>query len=901
MMSVPQDELQYIADSVCSEIAQANEDDGQVIHAVLDKYKYDSLSESDKLFVLTHTRYNDKMLSLSDVYQIECCESGNTDGVCWICHRSCIARAMSGNCFRRCKVLHEAKHARIIAPAGGHMALPPPVDLPQVGNMGQPLLPGGNMAPPPPVWNMAPSPPVWNISSSLPVWNMAPPLPPVGNMAPPPLVWNMAPPPAAGNMAPPLSVWNMVSPPPPLANMAPPPSVWNMAPPPPVPPIGNMPSPPLVGNMSLPPPILPVRNMPPPPQVENMAPPPLVGNIVPPPPVGHVAPPSPVWNMGPLPSSGYTASLTRIVAWPPAVRNVPPVKNPLWKYVITSDKVNCMKALLSRTPLYAIHKENIPPKQNWIKRAEWMLYILVSGKARWSTLEVCKYHCDDEVSTKALQFHAMSQIAFTMHAAELFSQCCKFNAVKCMEYLLDKAPFLIHMKAGSGHNRLALNTALLYASPVTKVLLRNDAVVAVGKEDSASTLAAIYVKQRCYHNDIRQATELLCHGNEDVISQYEYINSPGETLLHMLYDSFDVHKHPLPKLEDTVFCTKLLLKSGADPTKTSFLGTALDILIANLIPCCFSSLGTDVKTRKSALAVQTVSACVQILLPVSKGKAPGDYNLPASLMDLTTASRESIRMEVIRVFQLALDNGLYCGRRYFLYFKWCLTFPKPNPCSFCAPAVRLLFTFLCHQSNQRKEKRFLNRSISMVTPSTKSFLMQDDVCHASDGQLCVLHECCFWEMYELIVQAGAMDDCCKDKILNENTTLCDQLNFIKSRYRVHFRNGCFTILQRFARIFKVGWIHYTSKPQRNSLEVCIKKFARKATNDYAMSVAEELYEFTRNVLPLKTLTRQVIMQHVIWKDVKHLPLPTALKVYVRVGELSAEHPVHLMSKAQLAA
>ena len=55
-MAFSQDELHHIADSVCREIAQASKDDGQVVHTVLDKYEYDRLSESDKLFVLTHIR-----------------------------------------------------------------------------------------------------------------------------------------------------------------------------------------------------------------------------------------------------------------------------------------------------------------------------------------------------------------------------------------------------------------------------------------------------------------------------------------------------------------------------------------------------------------------------------------------------------------------------------------------------------------------------------------------------------------------------------------------------------------------------------------------------------------------------------------------------------------------------
>ena len=340
-----------------------------------------------------------------------------------------------------------------------------------------------------------------------------------------------------------------------------------------------------------------------------------------------------------------------------------------------------------------------------------MQHVLFRGKARWRSSKVCRYHYDGEESSTYLQFRVMREIAFTMHAAELFSLCCKFSAVKCMKYLLDKAPHLIHMKAANGHNRLALNTALLYASPITKVLLRKDAEVAIGREDSASVLATIYMRQRCYHNDIQQATELLCHGNEDVISQFEYSNSPGETLLHLLFDSFDVASGcPLPKLEDTVFCTKLLLKSGVDPTKKGFMGTALDVLMDRLTTQYRSDIlfpkfpWNDVEARTYVLAAPTFSACVQILVPVFKGQPPGDYDLPASHMDITTVSHKSICMEFIKVLQLALDDGIMCCDMTFIYFDICLEIPKSNPCSFCAPAIRLLFTSLCHQTDHNTEK-----------------------------------------------------------------------------------------------------------------------------------------------------------------------------------------------------
>ena len=530
-----------------------------------------------------------------------------------------------------------------------------------------------------------------------------------------------------------------------------------------------------------------------------------------------------------------------------------------------------------------------------------MQHVLSEKKAKWNSSQVYRYHYDGEESSEHSQFPTMRQIAFTMHAAELFSQCCKFNAVKCMEFLLDKAPQLTHMKATSGHNRLALNTALLYSSPITKVLLRKDAVI--GKADSASTLAAIYMRQRCYYNDIQQATELLCQGNEDVISQFECIFSPGETLLHLLYDSFDIDKRPLPKLDDTVFCTKLLLKSGVDPTKKAFKGTALDILMDRLIKYR-SVLGrawNDVETRKYALAAQTFSACVQILLPVFQGKPLGDYDLPPSLIDFTKVSHESICMEFIKLLQLVIDNGVYYDMTPVRKLRMCLNFPKPNPCSFCAPAVRLLFTCLCYQPNRSSENEFLEEFMNSSQSIFMTLFVLQDVCHAADGQQCVLHECCSWEMLELMVQAGAMRAIHDLGNINPNIMMSEKLTFMKSQYSDHFRNGCPTILQRFARVVKMGWIHCTSKADRNDLEMFVEDLAHNETTDYARIVAEELRDFMQNALPLKTLTRLCIMQHVMWKDVKHLPLPTALKVYVRLGELSVDHPVRSMSEAQLAA
>ena len=108
--------------------------------------------------------------------------------------------------------------------------------------------------------------------------------------------------------------------------------------------------------------------------------------------------------------------------------------------------------------------------------------------------------------------------------------------------------------------------------------------------------------------------------------------------------------------------------------------------------------------------------------------------------------------------------------------------------------------------------------------------------------------------------------------------------------------------REFARFVKMCWIHCTAKEEKALLETSIDDLLKAAkSNDYAQTVGEELRMFTRNVLPLRTLTRQCIMQQLEWRDVKYLPLPTSLKVYLRIGDISTEHSVRTMSKAQLAA
>ena len=366
---------------------------------------------------------------------------------------------------------------------------------------------------------------------------------------------------------------------------------------------------------------------------------------------------------------------------------------------------------------------------------------LHNAKARWNTSRVCNYDC---VYHREYLDHAagvevvMKEIAFTMHAAELFSQCCKFNATKCMGYLLGIAPNLIHMKASSAQGRLALSTALLYSSPITDDLLKKGAVV--GREESAATLAEIYIKQNCFDHDIQRATEQLCRGNEDLIAQFEY--SPGETLLHLLYNTSSVEN--LSKMKEAVRCTKLLLRSGVDHTKKVGSETALDVLLHKLIEFHDPKWidGGIHGVQHYSHRARILSASVQVLLPVFKGKPPGD--VPPSLMNNATMSFEQIFMEFITQLQLVLDNGVYVSKMKFKIkslneFLWS---EKHTPCAFCVPVVRLLFTVMRHETDEFLLKVLVDDICFKV-----SYQGWNDVCQALNGQKCTLSDCCLWEYF----------------------------------------------------------------------------------------------------------------------------------------------------------
>ena len=347
-------------------------------------------------------------------------------------------------------------------------------------------------------------------------------------------------------------------------------------------------------------------------------------------------------------------------------------KNPLWAHIISSDNVHFMEAILKQIPLHAIHKANIPPEVTWIESPAWMQDSLRNNNARWNG-QVCDYnHGAEEVDYRA-KLELMKQIALTMHATELFSQCCKYRATKCMQYLLEKAPNLIRMKASSTKNRLALDIALLYDSAITNVLLERGAKVS--GQESVRVLAEIYKNRKA---NIVEATEIICKENKELVR--DFVQCPGDNLLHILYQNI-CHKRKTLKLKDVVTCTKHLLSTGLDPTIKALSSeeTVLDILLSALK--MYTLTGPNHRDLKQY--VEIIIACREMILPTFKGKPAGNVDLLPSIggqnMTQTTVLVLIEQLQMILESDVNLANNDVTLKYVNLLFTW----TNAHHCRFC--------------------------------------------------------------------------------------------------------------------------------------------------------------------------------------------------------------------------
>ena len=901
---IPRDPIK-LADDILDDVItlhcqDSNQDNADIIHHVLGHHRYQDLSECAKLFVLTQEVYEPNQFTLQYVYDIN-----NRNPLVQQAFAPVLQPAVS--------TFPPQRPPMYAAPA-------PPVHATMQNNAAPPArmnaaAPQMNAAPPAQMNAAAPQ-----IYVAAPQMNV---VSPQINAAAPPMYATA---PQINAAAPPMYATVQINPAPSQMNVPAPASQINAAAPPMYATVQINPMPPQINVPAPAPPMYAVA-----PQM-NAAAPQMYATVQ----INvaasqlnaatHINAPAPAPQINaPAPPMNTTAPQMNAVA-PPVYAAAPQMNaasalnaqiaavqikhrsnrsrhrsngsKSLWEYVISTDKVNCMEALLSYTPLYAINKANISPYFTWIKSPEWMQNSLENQRARWDGQMFDYFQYGQNCTGWALQMNVLKQIAFTMHAAELFSQCCKYNAMECMKYLLRKAPNLIHMKASSDNNRNALQSALLYNSQVVDLLLHLGA--RLHPEKGLVTLVEIY-RGKDQRSNIGKATDVIFRGNENQLRPY----TSGCFLLHVLYRH--LHQGGLPHLLETVCSTQLILKAGFDPTiKSDHKSPALHVLASTLMRnLTYVATVRDSITQYTNV-VQTLVACAQMILPLHRGGLPGVIKLPSSING-PNVTRQNLCLQMIVQLQAIVDTDMSQNNSLFVHnILHCFVslrenvqyFERHDACLMCAPIVKLLFTVM-RQQYYATEQEFLEKLVRLIVTDISVPL------GCLVPEQCSVPNCCSWELLELVVHAGAdlLVPQYHDRSLWGQPLYLQHIGDILSvRYDNHILLGCDGTLQRIPRFVRMCWIHFTSTTSRQLTKDFIDRVIDLVINDTAArSVVEDLYVFIENVLPLTTLTRQCILHHVHWKNVAQLPLPTVLKVFIRVEDIAADHPVYKMSLNELAA
>ena len=166
-----------------------------------------------------------------------------------------------------------------------------------------------------------------------------------------------------------------------------------------------------------------------------------------------------------------------------------------------------------------------------------MLYV---NKLRWSPAK-CKCVSYSEPSNDKDRLCALTDLAFTMFAAELLWHGCKRSNLcsqDCIAYLLEQAPNLINIRVPLHSYRVLIRVAIQYHSSIAAKLARKGSMT----EQVGDSLNELYSHSLDLMDDgimdgstihIGRDTQCLVQGHGKEVAQYR--NTHGCSLLHILY------------------------------------------------------------------------------------------------------------------------------------------------------------------------------------------------------------------------------------------------------------------------------------------------------------------------------------------------------------------------------
>ena len=159
-------------------------------------------------------------------------------------------------------------------------------------------------------------------------------------------------------------------------------------------------------------------------------------------------------------------------------------------------------------------------------------------------------------------------------------------------------------------------------------------------------------------------------------------------------------------------------------------------------------------------------------------------------------------------------------------------------------------------------------------------------CLSKSGTSSTTCGCCGFQVLELIAycmpHTGRVECCKGDGCECVRISLMNLLLTVNYTRPFTFSNIC--------SIIKLIWLYFP-EDKIPAMDYLHKLHNRISSRDERRDVTD-LQDLMQTVRPLKLLSRLCILQHIEWKDIKHLPAPLRLIRYLELGDISFNHVIH---------
>ena len=567
----------------------------------------------------------------------------------------------------------------------------------------------------------------------------------------------------------------------------------------------------------------------------------------------------------------------------------------VWQEVLLADKINTMIALLSLTPLFAIAVDNIPPHE-WIENSTWIRKKLYEKKLRWKPNGCrCKKH--NEPSNDGEKLCALTSMAFTMFAADLFyERMMQFlnTSHRCSLYLLQVAPNLLTSKVPRDKRNDCLTLTIYQFSnnPDTLDFLMKQVTNNVNVGEILKSLMywanVIDIANRSCTKYLRCLIHTLVGGKEEELKHYR--DDDGSSILHIACRSINLSHF---------YWLKELLHIGLDPSvRNREDKTALDILITCFFTHFWPLIGHEHEIDNSHFIARSIIQAVHMFLPAFKGTPIFHIKFP-QLRSIRYTSVESINTVCVNVYSTFFNSDIFPNSAEknlasLLVSGAMYRCKSYYPCLLCKPLVQLMLKALHMGLNLHKHVNNFRCGRKITLPETFLCLslvrwrrFRSCTCHirSTSRRRPEPCDCCGWQLLELMVNCKANldhmvriegDGChrCKDVSL---------LNLLSDGSPPLTMSNVITVI-------KLIWMY------QSDAKIITMDYLHKIQDDISDTndrrVENDLEDLMQAVRPLKLLCRICVLQHIQWKDIKHLPMPARLIQYLKIGDISNRHVVY---------